>query len=171
MVFAVEVVPEAKDVATVLFEDAIGEKGFGSLESELKKKTAKARALLDMCLSPKALLTIAVGKKNPYRMYRRLEDRYATKMPANRVQLQTQLHQMKYDPSKFMSGHIDSLEGIFNHLAPMESPVNDAIPVSILLESLRTASESAYGSVLFALQTLADDKLTWEAVSARLLQE
>lgn len=166
-----EVLAEAKDLSSVLFTDAIENEDTDALESALKAKIIKGRALLVMCLGPKALRTVAAEKKNPFRMYKKLEERYATRTPASRVQLQTQLHQMKYDSGKSMSEYIDGLESIFNQLNSMDSPVDPSMQVAILLASFGTVDETPYGPVISALQTMTDERLTWEAASARLLQE
>ena len=165
-----EVLAEAKDLSNVLFTDAIGDKDTDALQTALKAKIIKGCALLVMCLRPKALRTVAEEKKKPFRMYKKLEERFATRTPASRVQLQTQLHQMKYDSGKSMSEYIDGLESIFKQLDSMDSPVDPSMQVAILLARFGTVDETTYGPVISALQTITDEKLTWEAATARLLQ-
>lgn len=78
---------------------------------------------------------------------------------------------MSYDISVTMSAYVDSLESIFLMLEAMYKKVPQSLQVSILLAIFGNVNESPYGIVGLALQTFADDELTWESDTVRLLQE
>lgn len=166
-----EVLAEAKDCMDVLRRDAIGDSEIPELTEAVQKKVVKARALLVMCLGSKALRTVVADRNNPFCMYKKLTERYATKTAASRVQLQTELYQMRYDAGKVMSEYIDNFENTFLKLDSMECSVPDSLQVAMLLASFGNVDESPYGPVISALQTLGEDSLTWETVTARLLLE
>ena len=135
-----EVLCEAKEVYEVVFQDPFvdGE----DVSTELKKSIAKARMLLVQCLGTKALRTVAGERKNPFVMYKKLVERYATKNTASRVQLQTQLHYMRYDSSMSMSTYIDSMDSIYNKLENQGSPIDQSMKVAILLASFGNVDET-----------------------------
>lgn len=124
-----------------------------------------------MCLGPKTVRTVAKDKVNPYKMYKLLEERYTTKTPASRVQLQTELHQLKCGPGQTISEFVDKMEGIFNQLEAAGGPVLESLKGPTILAMFGNVDESPYAPVVSALQTLADDKLTWEAVTTPFLLE
>lgn len=162
---------EAKGVDDVIFSDVLGDEEVTSLPEETLKKLKKARLCVVSALGSRALRTVASHRMNPYVMYQKLEQRYATKSAASRVQLQTKLHRMHYEASQTMSEYIDELEELFLKLESMECPISDSFQVAILLSSFGNADDSPYGPVVSALQTLADENLNWDTATARLLQE
>ena len=135
------------------------------------KKMATARSIIVQALGDKPLRTVMAEKTNPFVMWRKLCERYATATATTRVQLQTRLHQMNYSSAKSMSEYIDEMEGIFNRLESMECPVQESMKVAILLASFGNKPTSSYGPVISALETLSDDKLTWDSTTSRMLQE
>ena len=162
---------ESKEVADVILWDVFADNDPNTLPNETKKRIARASMLLVQSLGDKPLRIVIGEKKNPYRMYGKLVERYATKNAATRVQLQTALHQMRYSSSKTMSEYIDEMEEIFNRLAAMDIEIVETMQVARFLTSFGNSDESPYGGVISAFQTMADENLTWETVTARLLQE
>ena len=55
---------------------------------------------------------MASERKNTFGIYKKLKERYATKNAVSSVELQTQLHQMRYEPSKSMIEYVGTLESI-----------------------------------------------------------
>lgn len=162
---------ESKEVADVVLSDVISERDPSTLPDETRRKIARARMLLVQSRGDKPLRTVIGEKKNLYRMYEKLVERYATKTAATRIQLQTELHQMRYSSVKTMSEYIDEMEAIFNRLAAMESAVVETMQMAIFLSSFGNPDASPYGGVISALQTMVDENLTWETATARILQE
>ena len=138
---------------------------------DIQKKVKKARLCIVQALGARALPTVTGERSNPFRMYQKLEQRYATKSPASRVRLLTRLHQMAYDVSKTMGEYVDELEDIFTKLGALDCPVTESLQVAILLSGFGNVDDSPYGPVVSALQTLADETLTWDTATSRLLEE
>ena len=123
-------------------------------------------------LGDKQLCAVAGERKNPFQMYMKLHERYATQNTATRVQLQTALYQQSFQ-EKFqtMSEYVDSFEYISYQLEVMEIPIAESIQIAILFASFSRTSDSPHGAVITALQTMSDKDLSWEKATARLLQE
>ena len=69
-----------------------------------------------------------------------------------------------------MSAFIDGFEEVFNRPEGMNSPYPEQMQVALFLSSFGEKSKSPYGPVVAALQT-SPQTLTWENVTARMLQE
>lgn len=165
-----ETLLESKDLLEIIETDPMPG-GEEVIDEERKKKVNKVKMLLSHSLGDVPLRTVAGERKNPFKMYEKLKERYATSNTATRVQLQTELHHKRYKDGATMSAHIDSLETLFNRLDGMNSTVDESMQVAILLASFGSTQESPYGAVVTALQTMKDEDLTWEKATARLLQE
>ena len=83
---------ESKNLLDVITSDPLERTTFCELGIESKSQLPKAKSLLMQSLGDKPLRTVAGEKKNPYKMYENLQDRYATQKTATRVQLQTELY-------------------------------------------------------------------------------
>ncbi|CAN8068203.1 unnamed protein product [Agarophyton chilense] len=166
-----EALLESKELLKIVRRNSLGEDVSQPVPIDLALKISKARIYLVQCLGDKPLRTIATERKNPYTIYQKFRERYATVNAATRVQLQTKVHNMKYVPGKTMSEFVDEFESFFNRLKGMCSPVEDSMQVAILLSSFGNMDETVYGAVISALQSMPDAELTWERATARLLQE
>ena len=78
---------------------------------------------------------------------------------------------MHFTGSKWMSEFVDEMEAIFSRLESMQCEVQETMKVAILLASFGDKGASPYGPVVSALETLSDDKLTWDSATNRLFQE
>lgn len=159
---------QAEEVLDVVLQDHVG-KDSDALEEDNLLRVAKARAIIMQRLDAKPLRVCLAFKANPYKMWECLRKRYAVSNVATQVQIQTRLNRLSHD-DQVMSDFIDSFEKIFNCLDGMGSPFPEQMQVAFLLSSFGQKSSSKYGGVVAALQTLTDS-LTWEHVTARLLQE
>ncbi|CAN8068751.1 unnamed protein product [Agarophyton chilense] len=117
-----EALLESKELLEIVTRNVLKEYVSQPVPSDLALNISKARIYLVQCLGDKPLRTIATERKNPYTMYQKLRERYATVNAATRVQLQTKLHNMKYVPGKIMSEFVDEFESVFNRLEGMSSP-------------------------------------------------
>ena len=167
-----EALLESRDLLEVVNSDQLARVAIEDLSPDEKTKVLKAKSLLVQSLGDKPLRTVAGERKNPFQMYKKLHERYATQNTATRVQLQTELYQQSFqEKSQTMSEYVDSFENIFNQLEVMESPVTESMQIAILFASFGRSSDSPYGAVITALQTMSDKDLSWEKATARLLQE
>lgn len=92
--FRFEALCEAKEIEGVIYTDAVGEAGVNSIEENTRKKVRKGLLFLTQAFGARALRTVALERVNPYKMYKKLEERYAAKMAASRVQLQAKLQRI-----------------------------------------------------------------------------
>lgn len=97
-----ELLADAKYCMDVIRQDLVEDLEIEEIDENVHKKVVRARALLVICLGCKALRTVASDQKNPLHMYKKLTNRYTTKTPESRLQLQTQLYQIRFDGSKAM---------------------------------------------------------------------
>lgn len=142
--------------------------GMDSLSGEMKKAIADSCALVIQGLGDRPLRLCLGDKDDPFRIWRRLRDRYAVSNTATRVQLQSKLSRMCYT-TQAMGDYIDAFEEIFNRLAGMGSVIDEDMQIALLLSSLGDSNRSRYGHIIISLQTVRES-LSWETVTARLLQ-
>lgn len=157
---------EAKEVLEMTQEDVLAGQ---ALSEEVKKKVATARAVLIQGLGDRPLRMCLVARNDPFRMWKRLQDRYAVSNTATKVQLQAKLSRTSYK-SESMQDYVDHFEETFNRLSAMGSEVAEDMQVAMLLASFGDKRSSPFGHVLSALQT-RDTELDWETVTSTLLQE
>lgn len=164
-----ETLLESKDLLEMIEMDPFPSEE-EAMNGELKKKVNKVRMLSSHSLGDVPLRTVAWERKNPFKMYEKLKERYVTSKTATSVQLQTELHHKRFKDGTMMSAHIDDLETLFIRLEGMNSPMDESMQVAILLASFGSTQESPNGAVVTALQTMRDEDLTWEKATARLFQ-
>ena len=139
------------------------------LAAETVLKVSKARALIMQGLDSKPLRICLSDKDNPYDMWSKLRERYAVSNISTQIQLQMKLNRLRYS-DQVMTDFVDQFEEIFNRLEGMKCPYAESMQVAILLSAFGEKSKSSCGPVVAALQT-TEGVLTWESVTARLLQE
>lgn len=80
-----EFILESKELLSTVERDLVGIDKM-ALSDELKTKNAKACMILVQSLGYKPLRSVIGEKKNPFLMYKKLKERYATQKTATRVQ-------------------------------------------------------------------------------------
>lgn len=106
-------------------------------------------------------------KGNPYRMWKRRQDRYAVYNVV--IQLPKKLSKYSYD-GQVMYDLIDEFEEVFNRVQAMGSPVSEDLQVAMFLASFGDKSNSPYGHVVSTFQTM-ESSLSRETVTVRFLQD
>ena len=91
------------------------------------------------------------------------------RLRASRIKVQTEIHSKRFGPGDNMGDYIDGFESMFERLAAMESKVSEDMQVAILLASFADMKE--YDGVISELKTLKPEDLTWDTVTASLLEE
>lgn len=161
---------EAHQVLHVLTVNVAGKvTADNPLGDEATLQVAKAREIIMQGLEAKPLRMCLNDRDNPFEMWHRLRQRHAVSNLMTKAQLQMKLNRLRYTDQP-MSDFVDKLEEIFNRLQGMESPYPEEMQVAILLSVFGEKSKSSYGAIVAALQTTSGG-LTWENVTARLLQE
>ena len=154
-----------KGVGYVIENDLLTE---GDVNDDIQKNICTACAVIIQGLGDKPL-RLCLGEKNdPFKMWKRLSDRYAVSNTATRVQLQSKLTKLSYS-GQVMGDYVDSCEEIFNKLAGMGSTVSEELQVAMFLFSFGDLNRSKFGHAISSLQNIQDG-LSWETATARLLQ-
>ena len=68
-----------------------------------------------------------------------------------------------------MAEYVDRFESMFERLATMDAGISDDMQVAIFLSSFSNMKE--YDNIISALKTLKAEELTWDKVTARLIEE
>ena len=138
-------------------------------EDDTFLKVAKAQAIIMQGIDAKPLQVCLAEKDNPFRMCARLQERYATSNISGQVQLQTRLKSLPYTGEP-MSYFIGSFQETFNRLEFMNALFPEQMQVAMLLAAFGEKTDSSYGHIIAAMQN-ARQELSWENVTARLLQK
>lgn len=159
---------EAKKVWSVVETDVIGD-GTVQLDTSVVESVATARATIIQGLGDKPLRMCLTEKRNPWKMWTRLHERYAVSNVTTKVQLQTKLARLTYR-SQPMSDYIDAFEEIFNRLEGMQSAIAEDMQVAMLLASFGDKNKSPFGHAIYSLRS-GSETPSWETVTAKLLQD
>lgn len=155
----------AKDVGDMLSFDALAS---DDVDDDTRKSCATACAVLIQGLGDKPLRLCLPEKSNPYRMWNKLQERYAVSNTATRVQLQARLARMMYI-NQPMGDYVDGFEEVYNRLDGMQSTISDEMQIAMFLASFGDLNKSSFGYIISSLQVMQEN-LSWETVTARLLQ-
>lgn len=98
-----------------------------------------------------------------------LSERCSVRNVVAMVQLQAKSVKLRYS-DQIMSDYIDQFEEVFSRLDGMKSIIQEKVPVVKLLASFGDKVNSPFGHVILSVKTVSDS-LSWERVTARLLQE
>ena len=120
-------------------------------------------------LDAKPLGDCLADRPNPHHMWNRLQERYAVLKVATQVQLQAKRGRLRYD-GQAMSEFVDAFEEIFIGIEGLVHAFPEQMQVAMLLAYFGEKSKSPYGHIVAAIQS-AEQNLSWESVTARLLQE
>lgn len=106
---------------------------------------------------------------HPYQMLKRLDERYDSKPASTKIEKMTELVSIRYlSMRRDISLHIDQMSAIIDQLSSMGTQLPKELTVSLLMASIEVPELS---SVIAAIKTISDDKMEWEAVASRLLEE
>ncbi len=155
-------------------EIALKGKGYWSklqqseVPSEVKEK---ASAMIVQALGDSALRVCISKIDEPLEMLELLDKRYASTRSATRISLLTAVYSKKYADKQNMARFVDEFESLFAQLERIGTQV--AIPeqhkAPLLLASM--GNDSKLESTVSALRLKDTEDLTWEAVTADLIQE
>lgn len=131
----------------------------------------KAAAMLTQALGDVPFRVCSTNAGNPVLMLELLDKRYASTRAANRISVLTSVYGKKYQDTMSMPKFVDEFETLFAQLERMgeDTAVPESHKAPLLLASM--GHESALESTVAALRLKETACLTWEAVSADLIQE
>ena len=137
----------------------------------VEKKFFIAPSVIIQASEDKPVRTVMTENKKPSVMWSKFQERYDTATGSTRVQLMIKLHQMNDTTSISISEYVDYMESLFNRLEAIDCQIQESMKEGMLFASFGDNSLSPYAPVVAALETLSDDKLTWDTATSCMLQE
>lgn len=131
----------------------------------------KAAAMLTQALGDAPFRVCSSKAGNPILMLELLDMRYASTRAASRISVLTSVYSKKYQHTMNMPKYVDEFETLFAQLERMgnDTAVPESHKAPLLLASM--GHESELESTVAALRLKETNSLTWEAVTADLIQE
>ena len=128
-----------------------------------------ASGLIVAALSDSALRVVRSVVGKPFDMLQKQDPRYASTTTASKISTMADLVSMKFRSSgRSLASHIDKMAGLLEKLKSMKSDVDDVLATGILLAFVDVPE---LNPVIAALKTLAEEDITWDTVTTRLLDE
>ena len=125
-------------------------------------------ALASICLSISTSLQIYVrSAKTAQEAWENLEKHFQRKTLSKKIFYRRKLYSARMEKGSDMTKHINYVKTLAEHLEAIEDPVQEKDLVIILISSL----PEEYNYLITALETIAEDNLTWDYVRDRLIHE
>ena len=145
----------------VLDEDA-------SAEEQRKFKKRENQALACVCLSVATNLQIYVrSANNAKEAWDNLSGHFEEKSLSKKIFYRRKLYSARMEKGTNMVTHINYVKTLSEHLESVDDPIAEKDLVIILISSL----PDEYNYLITALETIAEEKLTWNYVRDRLIHE
>ena len=137
-------------------------------EEKRKFKKRENMALASVCLSVSTSLQIYVRSADTGKdAWDCLAKHFQQKTLSRKIQLRRQLYSMKLEKGCDMVEHINSVKTVAEHLEAIGDPIAEHDLVIILISSLN----EDFNFLITALETIAEENLTFEYVRDRLIHE
>ena len=135
------------------------------------KTKQKASAMLTTELGDSALRVCSTQITDPMKMLELLDKRYASTRTATRICVLTSVYSKRFEAKDNMPRYIDEFESLFSQLERMgkDAAIPESHKAPLLLASM--GHYSPLESTVAALRIKDTEDITWEAVSADLIQE
>jgi gag-polypeptide of LTR copia-type len=131
-----------------------------------EEQNRKAAAIIINGLGDKPLRVVSNYTKDPQVMLQKLRERYASTMLSTRMSLMSELHSLLYK-SGDMGEYIDRYTRLLDGLELMAAKIPEEIASIMFLHSINGKFEA----IIADLRTMGDENLTWDGVTAHLLEE
>ena len=156
----------AKDVWEIVSgNEILPEDATNAEKLRFKKRENLARSMI--CLSVSSSLKIYVrSAQTSKEAWDALSNHFEEKTISRKIMLQKKLYSLRME-GKTAAEHINTLRTINDHLQALDDGALEKDLVMILITSL----PEEYNSLITTLETLKEDKLTWEYVRDRVLAE
>ena len=141
----------------------------GATDAEQRKFRKKENfALASVCLSVATNLQIYVrSAKSAKEAWDNLEQHFEQKSLSRKIFYRRKLYSARMDKGTSMVAHVNYIKTLSEHLEAVGDAVAEKDLVIILISSL----PEEYNHLITALETIAEDKLTWDYVRDRLIHE
>ena len=139
-----------------------------SAEEERKYRRRENMALATVCLSISTNLQIYVRScKTAKDAWDSLAKHFEQKTLSRKIFYRRKLYSARMQKGTGMVEHINYIKTLSEHLEAVEDPIEEKDLVIILISSL----PEDYNYLITALETIAEEKLTWDYVRDRLIYE
>ena len=139
-----------------------------SEDARAKFKKRDNLALATVCLGINSDLHIYVrGSKTGKEAWEDLSKRFEEKTLSKKISYRRKLYKTHMNPGTDMTTHINQIKTISEHLEALDDPVVEKDLVMILISSWPTE----YNNLITTLETLSEEKLTWNYVRDRAIAE
>ena len=125
--------------------------------------------MIIIALGNEPLKVVQKHSKDPSLMWEKLITRYAGKNTSNKLTLLNEVFSKSFSMGEIMCDYIGDLETAFTKLDNAGIPLTEIIQVAVLLGSNKNCPE--YEAMVAAMQTMDEDKKTWDTVCTRLIEE
>lgn len=131
----------------------------------------EASSIIFAALGDSAFCVCSSTVDDPLGMLSLLDRRYASNRASSRISLLTSLFSKKYQRGQDMAKYVDDFELMFGQLEKMGSntALLETFKAPLLLSSLGTCAQ--LGSTVSALRLRDVEELSWESVTADIIQE
>jgi gag-polypeptide of LTR copia-type len=126
----------------------------------------KAAAIIINGLGDKPLRSVSAHTKEPQTMVKRLREPYASTKLSTLMSLMAELQAMRYKTGD-MAEYVDEYAALRDRLEAMNAKVPSDLAIIMFLHLM----DGKFEGTSTALRTLGCDKLTWDDVTARLIEE
>ena len=146
--------------------ETLGENATAEATQKFKKRDNQALACV--CLSVATNLQIYVrSAKNAKEAWESLENHFEEKSLAKKIFYRRKLYSARMEKGTNMVSHINYVKTLSEHLEAIDDRITEKDLVIILISSL----PEEYNNLITALETIAEEKLTWNYVRDRLINE
>ena len=157
-----------RDIWDIVTGDEILEENATEKEVRIFRKREN-QALSMICLNVSQEIKIYVrSAKTSKEAWNILENHFEEKTLSKKIMYRRQLYNEKVtDDNSDMSQHINKIKTIAEHLESLDDRVSEKDLVMILLSSL----PSSYNNLITTLESLDEERLTWDYLRDRILTE
>jgi hypothetical protein len=164
-----EAILEAKGIAHTiqyLDERAVPAEWASTDVGYVALQVRKASSIIVNGLADKPLRIVRAHWKCPLKMIQKLNECYASSTLSTRMSLMWQLNEVSYQRGKDMGDFVESFATILDLLECVGAKIDKDLSAVMLLSSMNGNFECT----VEAIKTLGDEKLTWDDVCSRLIE-
>lgn len=133
-----------------------------------KFKRRQNQALASICLSVSTENQIYVrSAESAEEAWNSLQQHFEKKSLAHKIFYRRKLYAAKMEKGASMINHVNYIKTLAEHLEAVGDPIQEKDLVIILISSL----SEEYAHLITALETIADERLTWDYVRDRVVYE
>lgn len=134
--------------------------------SKFKKRSNLALAAIGLGVRPNLQIYVR-NCKTPKEAWESLQGRFEKKTLSKKIFYRKELYHASMVPGTDMTAHIDRIKTIAEHLEAVDDAVSEKDLVMILMSSWGTE----YNNLITSLETVDEEKLTWNYVRDRAITE